>query len=147
MANTDNHASLHRVGVHDWWLFTYCNPENNITTFTFLDLGVGILNSNPVNTYKQKLVAKVEKATDISLTIKDNLKLVPKLFSGEIYTSRLRDKKRGQGLPSILELSKNKHIKNFTIITNNVKINLPNLNSTPLKNRFNGTLLHWELHP
>lgn len=145
MANTDNHASLKTEGIYDWWLFTYCNPEKNITSFTFLDLGIGIFNSNPVSSYKEKLLTTLENISDLSL--KDNVKLVPKLFSGEIYTSRTKDKKRGQGLPSIKECSENKHIKNFTIIANNVKISLPSLQTVKLENKFNGTFLYWELHP
>ncbi len=145
MANTDNHANIHAEGIHDWWLFAYCDPNTNVTSFSFLDLGIGIFNSNPVNTYKQKLITTIEKVTDVSL--RNNLKLVPKLFSGEIYTSRTKDKTRGQGLPTLKECSENPHIKNFTIITNNVKIELPSLITVELKNKFNGTFLYWELHP
>lgn len=145
MANTDNHADIKREGIHDWWLFTSCNQENNVTSFSFLDLGIGIFNSNPVNTYKQRLITAAESLTDISL--RDNVKLLPKLFSGEIYTSRTKDKTRGQGLPTLKECSENPHIKNFTIITNNVKTSLPTLETVELKNKFNGTFLYWELHP
>lgn len=147
MANTDNHASLKKEGVYDWWLFTYCNPTNHSTAFTFLDLGIGIFNSNPVNEYKTGLLNTIENLTNIDLTARDNVELVPKLFSGDIYTSRTRNKKRGQGLPSIKELSENEHIKNFTIITNNIKIKLPSMDSEVLANKFNGTMLYWELHP
>lgn len=145
MANTDNHANLRAEGIHDWWLFTYCDPNTNITSFSFLDLGIGIFNSNPVNTYKERLLKAVEEITD--LTIRNNPKLVPKLFSGEIYTSRTKDKTRGQGLPTLKECSENPHIRNFTIITNNVKISLPSLVTVELQNKFNGTFLYWELHP
>ncbi len=146
MANTDNHAGLNKQGVYDWWLFTYCDPVRNITTFTFLDLGVGIFNSNPVNSYKSNVLKGIDQVTGLNLTSRDNIKLIPKLFSGEIYTSRTAEKKRGQGLPSVQESSKNEHIKNFTIITNNVKIKLPSLESEVLSNKLNGTLLYWELH-
>ncbi len=144
MANTDNHASLQAEGIHDWWLFTYCDPNTSVTSFSFLDLGIGIFNSNPVNNYKQRLITAIESATDMSL--RNNLKLVPKLFSGEIYTSRTKDKTRGQGLPTLKECSNNPHIRNFTIITNNVKISLPSEAAVELTNKFNGTFLYWELH-
>lgn len=147
MANTDNHASTKREGVYDWWLFTYCNPENNVTSFTFLDLGIGIFNSNPMNKYKANILRGISSATGLDLTGRDNINLVPKLFSGDIYTSRTENKKRGQGLPTIKECSENSHIKNFTIVTNNVTILLPSLGSKFLTNKFNGTLLYWELHP
>lgn len=147
MANTDNHASIVKEGVYDWWLFAYCNPKNNITSFTFLDLGIGIFNSNPVNSYKRKLLTEISNLTKISFDQRDNIKLIPKLFSGNIYTSRTKNKKRGQGLPSIKECSQNSNIKNFIIITNNVKIKLPELTNEILQNKFNGTLLYWELHP
>jgi hypothetical protein len=144
MANTDNHASPRREGEYDWWLFTYCDPDRAVASFTFLDLGVGIFNSNPVNTYKNQLLTKIEKATNLS--IRDNIGLVPKLFSGEFNISKTGDKKRGQGLPDIKKLSANSNIKNFTIITNNLKIKLPSLAIETLKNKFNGTMLYWELY-
>jgi hypothetical protein len=146
MANTDNHASPDRVGVCNYWIFTYCNPKNDVTSFTFLDLGVGIFNSNPVRTYKHKILTTIESATGVGVTLASNVNIVPKLFSGEIYTSRTGDKNRGQGLPSIKEASENKHIKNFKVITNNVRIELPGLTTIPLEHKFNGTLLYWELH-
>lgn len=102
MANTDNHADIKQEGVHDWWLFTYCNPENNVTSYVFLDLGVGIFNSNPVAEFKRQLLTSAENITNLNLTSKGNLQLVPKLFSGEIFTSRKKEKNRGQGLPSIV---------------------------------------------
>ena len=147
MANTDNHADLQDEGVHDWWLFTYCDPNNNVTSYTFLDLGVGIFNSNPVGTFRQQFLTSAENIAKLNLTSKYNLAIVPKLFSGEIYTSRTKEKDRGQGLPTIHELAGNPHIKNFTVIANNVKIELPTLSSLILDNKFNGTLLSWELHP
>lgn len=147
MANTDNHANVKSEGVHNWWIFTYCNPVNNVTSFTFLDLGVGIYNSNPVNRFRSQFLTATENLTNVNLTSKDNLQLVPSLFSGDIYTSRTKDKKRGQGLPSIKELSSHENIKNFIIIANNVKTRLPQVQSEILKNKFNGTLLYWELHP
>jgi hypothetical protein len=107
---------------------------------------VGIFNSNPVQTYKHKILTTIESATGVGVTLASNVNIVPKLFSGEIYTSRTGDKNRGQGLPSIKEASENKHIKNFKIITNNVRIELPELTTTPLEHKFNGTLLYWELH-
>jgi hypothetical protein len=146
MANTDNHADLKNVGIYDWWIFTYCNPENNVTYFTFLDLGIGIFNSNPVNEFRKSILITIDNMTKTNLTSKDNLKLIPKLFSGEIYISRTKDKKRGQGLPTIKEMSENQCIKNFTIVTNNTKIKLPSLESEILNSKFNGTLLYWELH-
>ena len=145
MANTDNHASLNEEVKYDWWLFTYCEPDTGVTSFTFLDLGVGIFNINPISSYKDSLLTKIENITRLNL--KDNMRIVPDLFSGQIYTSKTKDRRRGQGLPDIKALSSNKNIKNFTIITNNVKVELPSLKATSLKNKLNGTLLYWELHP
>lgn len=147
MANTDNHASLNKEGFYNWWLFTYCDPNSRITSFTFLDLGIGIFNSRPVNDYKRKFLTNIENFTKLPLASMGNLDLVPSLFSGEIYTSRTGEKERGQGLPTIKELSENPHIKNFTIITNNVRMKLPSLDSQILNSKLNGTLLYWELHP
>jgi hypothetical protein len=144
MSNTDNHANLKQRGYYNWWLSVYCNPKNDVTSFIFLDLGVGIFNSSPVSSYKKKIL---ESSLPDLLLGNSNAILAPQLFTGIEYTSRTGEEKRGQGLPRIKVCSENDRIKKFVIITNNVKVELPNLKSTPLENKFNGTFLYWELHP
>lgn len=149
MANTNNHASLKHEGAYNWWLFEYNDPVTKVTSFTFLDLGVGIFESGSVQRYTRKLARAVSGITagNIDISPKTNLELLQDLFEGKIYFSRTDDKDRGQGLPLIYDCSKDGSLRNFTIITNDVYVKLPSVVAHRLEHKFKGTLLYWELHP
>lgn len=132
MANTNNHAGLDKRGLYNWWLFVYMNPNNNVTSFTFLDLGVGIFESIPVKKFR------------IPLFKKHNYELVPDLLEG-IISSRTKEKERGRGFPLIYEHSKDLNIKRFIIISNDVYSDIKNGDHKKLNISFDGTLLYWEI--
>ena len=137
MANTNNHASGDKEGEVKWWLYT-CNSEDGYTSYSFVDLGVGIFDSAPFTAIKKILVG---------VNVRHNADYVPNLLAGEIGTSKEYDKKiRGKGIPQIAKNSKNDYIKRAYIISNDVKINLKNNEATPLKEEFKGTFLYWELY-
>ena len=53
MSNTNNHASNNsNANQFKWWLYTY-NAPNGHTMYTFIDLGVGIFDSIPVQVFKK----------------------------------------------------------------------------------------------
>src|SRR5690606_5340458 len=104
--------------------------------YTFLDLGVGIFESLPALSFKQKVATK--------LGLSHNVDLVQPLFNGEIK-SRTGRPERGNGIPQVYESSKDKAFSKFVLITNDVFVNMKNLETKKLKNNFNGTLFYWEL--
>jgi ABC-type transporter Mla MlaB component len=137
MSNTNFHAGLEKQGKYEWWLYVYKNPENNVTSYSFLDLGVGIFKSIPVKTF-----VKITNFIGFS----SNVDLVSPLIQGKIK-SRTKEEIRGKGLPQIYSLSKHANIKKFTIISNDVFADFDNENYYRLKTSFEGTFLYWELHP
>ena len=139
MANTNNHAGLDKQGTYDWWILLYSDPKTKITSFSFLDLGAGIFNSISVKNYWDKILTSVR--------YKNNIDLIPKLFSGEIFLTRTKEKNRGKGFPLIYNHSNNNCIKNFMIISNDVRVKIPSKECQKLKHKFQGTFLYWELHP
>jgi hypothetical protein len=48
MSNTKKHAKGKHHASETWWLLAYYNPNSRITNFTFIDTGVGILQSSRV---------------------------------------------------------------------------------------------------
>lgn len=139
MSNTNNHANLHLRGKCNWWLYVYNEPNKNITSYSFLDLGVGIFKSVVVQNYLKNLLKGV--------SLYKNINLVDDLLSGKLQ-SRIdeTDKDiRGQGIPQIVEHANSDHFKSFYIIANDVKINLKTGDKKQLKYKLNGTFLHWEL--
>ncbi len=138
MANTHNHANLSKQGECRWWLYVYNNPVTNSTSYTFIDLGVGIFKSAHTRNYVTKLL----KVTGLY----PNINLVDDLLAGKIHSRIEKDRElRGKGIPQIVGHSKDAWFKSFYIITNNVKIDLTNGLNESLDYDFEGTFLHWEL--
>lgn len=136
MQNTNNHAGDTR-GVYDWWLHVYNHPDSFKTSYTFLDLGVGIFESLPVKSFKRDFLEL--------LGWKSNLDLVPKLFAGEIK-SRTARPERGKGIPQVFECSQNRTFETFILISNDVYADLKTQNYKLIKNNFSGTLFYWEIN-
>lgn len=135
MQNANNHAGKTK-GIYDWWLHVYNHPDSSKTSYTFLDLGVGIFESLPVQTFKRNVLEFVG--------LKSNLDLVGKLFAGEIK-SRTSRPERGKGIPQVFECSQDIAFEKFILISNNIYADLKTQNYKLLKNNFDGTLFYWEL--
>jgi hypothetical protein len=136
MQNTNNHAGTTR-GIYDWWLHVYTHPDSSKTSYTFLDLGVGIFESLPVQSFKRDFLEL--------LGLKSNLDLVPKLFAGEIK-SRTARPERGKGIPQVFECSQNKTFETFILISNDIYADLKTKNYRLIKTQFEGTLFYWEIN-
>lgn len=137
MANTHNHAALTKQGECRWWMYAYNNPTTGSTSYTFIDLGVGIFKSAHIEKYKKLFNF---------IGLYSNIKLVNDLLEGKIHSRIEKDRElRGKGMPQIVKHSKNPFLKSFYIITNDVKIDLKNGLSESLSENFEGTFLHWEL--
>lgn len=136
MANTHNHANTKQIGFYDWWIFVYNDIEKKITSFAFIDLGVGIFGSLAVKEFKKVFLIKV---------VKENWELVDDLLSGKI-SSRTKQLERGKGFPLISKHSQNQYIKNFKIVSNDVYADLDKKEYLKMAYNFKGTLLYWELH-
>lgn len=136
MSNTNNHASLKSNEKCKWWLYVYNEPDTKNTSYSFLDLGVGIFDSIVVQGYLKNLL----KGT----VVYKNIKIVDDLLSGKIQSRVDEDNEiRGKGIPQIVEHSKHKTFKEFYIITNDVKINLKTFEKEQLDYNFSGTFLYW----
>lgn len=138
MQNTNNHASLNRYGNCNWWLYVYNDPKENLTKYSFVDLGVGIFKSLIAN----GLVKKFFK----TVSLLPNIKLVDDLLNGKIQSRIEEDNEiRGKGIPQIVEYAKTDYFKRFYIIANDVKIDVKTGEKWQLNNDLNGTFLYWEL--
>lgn len=137
MANTNNHAG-HRAGMYDWWIFIYNYPDEDVTAFSFVDLGVGIFQSLSVQSFVRKF------ATALGIT--SNAALVPRLFTGEI-SSRTGLEERGKGLPLIYNHAQNHNFRTFKIIANDVYADLKTGINIEMGAPLLGTFLYFELSP
>lgn len=135
MQNTNNHAGKTK-GKYDWWLYVYNHPDENKTSYTFLDLGVGIFESLSVQTFKRNILE--------ALGLVSNLELVEKLFNGEIK-SRTARPERGKGIPQVFECSQDPIFSKFYLVANDIHADLKSRNYRHINHNFEGTLFHWEI--
>lgn len=136
MQNTNNHAGETR-GKYDWWIHIYNDPISKTSKYTFLDLGVGIFESLPAKTFKEKTFKE-------KFGFGQNVDLVTRLLNGEIK-SRTGKPERGNGIPQVYDSSKDEAFDKFILITNDVFVDLKSLETRKLNNNFSGTLFYWEL--
>lgn len=138
MSNTNNHANLKHSGQCNWWLYVYNDPKSNSTSYSFLDLGVGIFKSAVVENYVKNIIKKAG--------LYNNINLVDDLLGGKIKSRISKDREiRGKGIPEILRHSKLEHFKSFYLIANDVKIDLKSMKREQLTNSLHGTFWYWEL--
>lgn len=137
MANTNNHASVIDSVVYDWWLYVFYDKKTNVTSYSFLDFGVGIFRSKAFTRYKNFLF--VEFGRD-----KKPEEMAEDLLNGKI-SSRTGLGERGRGFSCITQNTEYEMIKKFIIISNNVFIDVKNRQYRALENSFSGTFVYWEV--
>ncbi len=138
MQNTNNHASLNKYGNCNWWLYVYNDPNEEITKYSFVDLGVGIFSSIVANGLKNKFLKNIRALP--------NIQLVDDLLAGKIQSRIEEDNEiRGKGIPQIVEYAKTDYFRRFYIIANDVKVNVKTNEKWQLKTNIKGTFLYWEL--
>jgi len=137
MANTNNHASPFHDGIYDWWLYVFYDKESNITSYTFLDLGVGIFKSKPFMKYYDLILITLNKQ-------KSTEEMASDLLEGRI-TSRTGLGERGRGFTCITQNAMHPAFKKFVIITNKVYIDVKSKASKELYKEFKGTFVYWEI--
>ncbi len=136
MWNTNNHANLGKWEKCSWWLLDHPEEDSKITSYTFLDLWVGIFDSIAVSNYKK------------FLQLISNTLLVEPLLSWDIW-SRV-EKNRGmrwRWIPLMSKYAKIDTLKRFYIVSNDMKIDLRTGDAEKLKFNFKWTLLYWEIQP
>ena len=143
MTNTHDHAGTRvSTGVRQlskrlkWFVCVYC--IEGIAYFTFVDLGIGILNSAPARTFLQKSGA--------SISSYGRIRLLKEAFEGKIG-SVTGNPGRGLGLPRMKQDAEKGTLTDLVVLTSDVIGSVADLNfraiSTPLK----GTLFHWCTKP
>lgn len=141
MSNTNNHATMTNDKTY-WWLYVYNDPKTGNTSYSFIDLGVGIFKSIELQDYYTTFIKNLFKGKFLIT----HLSLVDDLLAGRIQSRIDEDNEiRGKGIPQIVEHSQRKTFKEFFIISNDIKINLKTLGKEKLNYNFRGTFLYWEI--
>ena len=140
MANTYAHAS-EKEGEQLWWLSSHYDAQNKKVYFSFIDFGLGIIES-----IKSKR-AKVDLSRLINfIKGKENSRIIEDLLNGKYHVQVKGTTPRGKGLPGIKEAAENNFIGNLHIISNNVFVNVEKDKYKKLKGIFSGTFVYWEIN-
>ena len=143
MQNTNNHASLNRQKVHHWYTTVKYNPQKNKAYFSFIDYGVGIIESINKNE-KGKFWSSLKRIFS-TLKPKDSGDFLRLLLDGSIHKTATQHYYRGKGLPGIYKAFTENKISNLIVITNDAYADCRNNNYVTLSDKFEGTYVYWEL--
>lgn len=144
MQNTNNHASLTGTNEHHWYTTVSYNKEKNKACFSFIDYGVGIIESINKNE-KGKFWNYLSKIFSI-LKPQNNGDFLRLLLDGSIHKTATGHYYRGKGLPGVYKAFCDNKISNLIVITNDALADCQNNEYKTLKNKFVGTYIYWELN-
>ncbi len=132
MANTHEHAHAIAGGAV-WWASVFKDTVRHCDCFTFIDMGMGIFESQEFG---------------LRLTLSGILGtkpfLIRQLLEGKIRSSTNKGY-RGRGLPGMFDECKLGNIRKFTITTSDVIADVANDLYMSLPHEFKGVLLYWEV--
>lgn len=134
MANSINHGFPNN-GNKKWILSTSHYKHEKCVSFSFIDNGVGI-----INTLKLKFEDKIKFNI-----FKGNDDLLLSAFDGNIG-SRTGLPFRGKGLPYILKMQKENYISNLFILTNNVILDFQSNKFYTINESYSGTFYFFEVN-
>lgn len=133
MTNTHEHAGQ-SAGSEQWWASAFHDVQRNCHCFTFVDMGVGIVESIELN-----LRLKIFNLLGVRRPT-----ILRKLLAKEIPSSTGLSY-RGRGLPSIQSSMKAGAINRLVIVTNNVYADVHADRFVQLPFELKGLLLYWEV--
>jgi hypothetical protein len=135
MGNTFDHAAPNTTLKKQWWTSAFFDEERHVVCFTFVDHGVGILNSRRLSERLRFWFPSVGF---------DSAEIMRKLLNGEI-PSRTGEQHRGRGLPDTFAACQAGRLKNFVVIANDGFANAARKEFRKLRTSFSGTILYWEV--
>lgn len=143
MQNTNNHASLDKPKEHHWYTTVSYNKDENKVCFSFIDYGVGIIQSINKNE-KGKFWGFLSKFKEM-WNPKNNGEFLKLLLNGSLHKTATGHYYRGKGLPGVYKAFQDKKISNLVVITNDAFADCNEEEYKTLKNKIEGTYIYWEL--
>ena len=149
MTNTHNHAGDRKPAGRQkrqkqqkrrfpqkWFVSVYCRDQT--AYFSFIDLGIGILNSKPAKDTLQRI--------GVSLLSYGRIRLLKDAFNGTFgsATDRLG---RGHGLPRMKQDAKKGTLSNLQVLTSDVVGSVADLDFRTVDHTLRGTMFLWCARP
>lgn len=143
MQNTNNHASLRGPNEHHWYTTVTYNHKKKKACFSFIDYGVGIIQSINKNE-KGKFWNALSRIMNL-LRPRNNGDFLRLLLDGSVHKTATGHYYRGKGLPGIYKAFQDNKISNLVVITNDAFADCSQNTYKTLSNKFEGTYIYWEL--
>ena len=120
MQNTNNHASFDSKGLHHWWTTVQYDEKLKKAYFSFIDYGVGIINSlrNDEHGKFYNIIPKIREL----FNPQNNAEMLSLLLKGEIHKTSTGKYYRGKGLPCLFKACEDNKIANVVVIANDAKV-------------------------
>lgn len=131
--NSCKHAFKSQDRVR-WHIAVNHDEENNKVKFSFVDNGIGIINS----------FEKADLTRIFKQFFKNNAEFIETAYKDGIE-SKTGKSWRGTGLPTIHETFEDQVIKKLVVITNNVYVDFETKQRIVLDKTFSGTYYYWEM--
>jgi hypothetical protein len=147
MDNTTAHASPDINQREMWWASVYFDKERQTLCYSFVDNGLGILETAQT---KQGFSWSDGLYGDYTLFGKEfgteRSKILQDIFARKTRRnpSRTGESYRGHGLNRIYKRSESNHISNLIVVTNDVHAKVAERNFRMMNNSFHGTFFYWE---
>lgn len=142
LQNTKQHAYDETDLQGKWWLIAIPSTDRKKVHFTILDNGYGI-----PSTVKRKSLEILQSGIPIKKFGVDAT-LIESALDGKFQRTRTGKSFRGQGLPTVFELTTMGQIDNLRIISNYGHVltgpNKSILEKYTFSNKFDGTLISWD---
>ena len=144
MLYTNNLASSTGQAEHHWYTTVHYIPEENKACFSFIDYGVGIIQSMKTDR-KSRFYNVIPKILS-KFGTQSNADLLLLLLKGDIHRNTSTGKYyHGKGLPCIFNACDEGKISNAVVISNDAKVEYKGKIGYKLQSSFNGTFIYWEL--
>lgn len=148
MDNTTAHAAPPDAQQREmWWTSVYYDKERQTLCYSFVDNGLGILETAQT---KQGFSWSDGIYGDYTLFGKEfgteRSKILQDIFARKTRKnpSRTGDSYRGHGLNRIYKRSQANDVSNVTVVTNDVHAKLPENKFRMMNTSFHGTFFYWE---
>ena len=144
MHNTNNHASINRIGEKQWWLFVHHDDKLKIVSFAFVDFGVGVFSSLEHKPKEDKFYNWIDKMKSF-FSWNSRADLLKLILEGKLHQTVTGKQYRGKGLPGIAEAEQRNKISSLKVITNDVFASPSTNQFKMLPSSLSGTYIYWEL--
>lgn len=142
MKNTRQHAYEPKTFAPKWYMIARHDPVTHLLSFAFLDSGLGIA-TTAKKRYKEKVHEIIAGLALGQINGPEDTPIIESALRGE-FRSSTGEPHRGNGLPQLDLIDREKVIQNLVIVSNKGYVGYDHYARKVLDDPFHGTLICWD---